>query len=217
MSQLLFPTPDTAQYPVAHVQEANDGTDLGEAEPITKEDKIIRTIISGAIGLLIGVVEAIIVSNSLVEIANSKAFSIVRMLKGWKATFRSPSFVQLFIHRNTNSSAFPCLPLCLIHCVLTTTNPFLLIVPLLWLRSLVFPFFCSPPSSLGESGFLTKAAPSPSMPSSLSPSSSPFALFYASSWTPVMSQAWPRPRKFVQPLSVLFLLSKRSKCSKYPA
>lgn len=84
MSQLLFPTPDAAQYPVAHVQEANDGSDLGEAEPITKEDKIIRTIISGSIGLLIGVVEAIIVSNSLVEIANSKAFSIVRMLKGWK-------------------------------------------------------------------------------------------------------------------------------------
>lgn len=77
MSQLLFPTPDAPEYPVARVQEVSDGTDLEAIEPITKEDKIIRTIISGSIGLLIGVVEAIIVSNSLVEIANNKAFSIV--------------------------------------------------------------------------------------------------------------------------------------------
>ena len=78
MSQLLFPTPDAPEYAVAQVQESSDGAELAATEPITREDKIIRTIISASIGLLIGVVEAIIVSNSLVEIANTKAFSIVR-------------------------------------------------------------------------------------------------------------------------------------------
>lgn len=78
MSQLLFPTPDDPSY-IPPVAQANlDGTELTGTEPIPKEDRIIRLIISGAVGLLIGTVESIIVSNSLVEIANTKAFSIVR-------------------------------------------------------------------------------------------------------------------------------------------
>jgi hypothetical protein len=77
MSQLLFPTPEDAPQPVARSQEIIDGTELEATEPINREDKIMRLIISGAIGVLIGVLEAVIVSNSLVEIANSKAFSIV--------------------------------------------------------------------------------------------------------------------------------------------
>jgi len=78
MSQLLFPTPDDVSSPVIQSQENLEGSEHAAQGPINFEDKIIRLIISGAIGLLIGVLEAVIVSNSLVEIANAKAFSIVR-------------------------------------------------------------------------------------------------------------------------------------------
>lgn len=96
MSQLLFPTPDAPDYQVAQVQEASEASELAATEPITKEDKIIRTIASASIGLLIGVVEAIIVSNSLVEIANTKAFSIVRALVTGNPPFWIINVVQLF-------------------------------------------------------------------------------------------------------------------------
>lgn len=99
MSQLLFPTPDHQVLPQAQVQDHGEGHEIGSAtEPITKEDKILRSIISGTIGLLIGVVQAIIVSNSLVEIANTKAFSIVRL----------PS---VYVGQNQKlSTSNPCLP-----------------------------------------------------------------------------------------------------------
>lgn len=87
MSQLLFPTHDDVVAPTTHAQENLDGTELDATQAITSEDKIMRMIISGAIGLLIGVLEAVIISNSLVEIANSQAFSIVR-----------PGRINIFLH-----------------------------------------------------------------------------------------------------------------------
>jgi hypothetical protein len=93
MSQLLFPTPDEPVAPVASVQDNLEGTQLEATEPINSEDKIMRLIISAAIGLLIGVLEAVIISNSLVEIANAKAFSIVRTARQHLTNLRSfPSF-----------------------------------------------------------------------------------------------------------------------------
>lgn len=78
MSQLLFPTPDEPAPPVAVVQEHQEGGEHLPTEPITNEDKILRLVISASIGLLLGVLEAVIISNSMVEIALTKAFSIVR-------------------------------------------------------------------------------------------------------------------------------------------
>ena len=88
MSQLLFPTPEDAPAP-AHSQENLEGSELEAQGPINHEDKILRLVISGAIGLLIGVLEAVIVSNSLVEIANAKAFSIVRYWSRFCSSERS--------------------------------------------------------------------------------------------------------------------------------
>ena len=84
MSQLLFPTPDDAPHSSPLPQEGAEEAEFTGTEPISRDDKIMRYIISAAIGILIGVLEAVIISNSLVEIANSKTFSIVRERRAWE-------------------------------------------------------------------------------------------------------------------------------------
>lgn len=84
MSQLLFPTPDDAPLSAPLPQEGAEEAEFTGKEPISRDDKIMRYIISAAIGILIGVLEAVIISNSLVEIANSKTFSIVRGRRAWE-------------------------------------------------------------------------------------------------------------------------------------